>query len=365
MSRSGKWKEFLKKLNNPPNWIATLAFATTLIACPLALATMMTDYAHTVYAIIAYIICFIIFVYTVYVAVISVRKLYLKLGIVADKFTFTRNLHKNYEFRSIFFGSCSLIFNIGYTVFLCIMAIWLDSNWYGALALYHILLVLTRGGILLQNSKEEHRYKDDFYALQKAKVGIYNYCGYMMLALAAALGVSVVQLVADSSVSYMPDWAVCALAAIALWRVIMAIINFVRSTKHDDLVVRAVRYTNLVTALVSVLTLQTALLGAAKLGFDPRVVNAVTGGVVCAITVALGTFMLIFSVHAKKRLVAQEARALQTLADSGGYNRDGYREEYGEESGFGRVELSAAEEVGEDTESKRRVRFDKNSRRKE
>ena len=53
MARESKWKQFFKQLNNPPTWVATLAFATTLIACPLALATIVMDYGHNVYAIVA------------------------------------------------------------------------------------------------------------------------------------------------------------------------------------------------------------------------------------------------------------------------------------------------------------------------
>lgn len=329
MSRRDKWKAFLKKLNNPPNWVAILAYATTLIACPLAVATIAMDYGHNVYAIIAYVICALIFVYTVYVTVISVRKLYLKLMSVADKFTFTRNLYKNYEFRSIFFGTWSFLFNVGYTVFLGIMGIRTDSTWYGALAVYHILLALARGGMLIQNSKDERRFKSDQHALQKAKVGTYRYCGIMMLALTVALVFSVMQMAVAGEGFHVPTWAVYLFAGVALWRVVMSIINAIRSGKYDDLVARAVRYVNMVTALFSVLSLQTALF--AKLPFEINLAmwNSIMGGLVCIITAVFGVYMLIFSAHAQKRLMAEEVQASQWARQEEGYNRDGYFEEYG------------------------------------
>lgn len=330
MARESKWKRFIRQLNNPPTWVATLAFATTLIACPLALATIIMDYGHNIYAIIAYVICAIVLLYTVYVLVLSIRRLHKKMGKAADKYTFTRNLYKNYEFRSIFFGGCSSLFNIGYTVFLTTMAIRFDSVWYGALALYHILLVLTLGGILVRNATDEHKYKNDFYALQKSKIGVFRYCGYMLLIQAAALSISVLEMVVGGRGSHTPKWTLLFFGAFACWRIVTAIVNFVRSSKYDDLAVRAVRYLSFVTACVSALTFITAFFAAFPLKNDVNaaVVDGVAGGIVCMIIVALGSFMIVFSDYARRRLRKKEEKARPGSED--GYNRDGYREEYGE-----------------------------------
>ena len=327
MSQESKWKQFMKQLNNPPTWVATLAFATTLIACPLAIATIVMDYGHNVYAIVAYVICAIILLYTLYVLVITIRRLHQKVGKAADKFKFTRNLYKSYEFRSIFFGICSSLFNVGYTVFLTIMAIRFDSAWYGALSLYHILLVLTLGGMLVRNATDEHKYKNDFRALQKSKIGVFRYCGYMLLIQAAALSISVLEMVVGGTGFRIPKWSLILFGLFALWRIVTAVVNFVRSSKYDDLAVRAVRYLSLVTAFVSALTLFTALFAAFPLKREVNVdiVNALAGGIVCVIIVALGSFMIVFAEHARKRVQARDNNG-----GVGGYNRDGYREEYGD-----------------------------------
>lgn len=330
MARESKWKRFIKQLNNPPTWVATLAFATTLIACPLALATIVMDYGHNVYAVIAYVICAIIFLYTAYVLVLSIRRLHKRMGKAADKYTFTRNLYKSYEFRSIFFGTCSSLFNVGYTVFLTTMAIRFDSIWYGALALYHILLVLTLGGILVRNATDEHKYKNNFYALQKSKIGVFRYCGYMLLMQVAALSISVVEMVVGGRGAHTPKWTLFFFGAFACWRIVTAIINFVRSTKFDDLAVRAVRYLSLVTACVSALTFITAFFAAFSLENDVNVqlIDGIAGGIVCVIIVALGSFMIAFSHYARQRIQRREEETRLGMED--GYNREGYREEYGE-----------------------------------
>lgn len=329
MPHESKWKKFIKQLNNPPTWVATIAFATTLIACPLALATIVTDYGHTVYATVAYVICSLVLLYTLYVFVLSIRRLRKKMGEAAGKFKITRNIYKSYESRSIFSGVCSSLFNVGYTVFLTIMAIRYDSAWYGALALYQILLVLTLGGVLVRNITEERKHKKDYPALRKAKVGIFRYCGYMLLIQAAALSISVLEMVMGGVGFIVPKWSLIPLAIFACWRIITAIINFIRSTKHDDLAVRAVRYLKMVTALVSALTLFTAVLGAFPLEPDSGVaiINALAGGSICAIIVALGGYMIVFAETVRKRIRAREEKAKETLAATEGDNLDGYRQD--------------------------------------
>lgn len=329
--RNGKGlrRRFWEKFNNPPNWVALLMYATTLIVCPLALAAFIMDYGHSVFAIVAYCICALIFLYTMIVAVNAVIRLRRKLLTVADKYEFTRRLHKSYAFRTIVLGACALLFNVGFTVFLCVMAVRTRSAWYGALALYNVLLVATWGGLLLQNRKDEKRYKYDPTKLQREKVGTYRYCGIMIIALTVALTASVVQMVVDGAGFRLPHWAIYPFAAFALYRVAKAAYNVVKSTKYDDLVVRAARNIGLATALVSVLTLQTAIFAAFPPSFDPSWLNAVAGIVVCCALIALGTFMIVFSGKVKKRLTVWETEKMQADEAAKGYNRDGYGEEYG------------------------------------
>ncbi len=331
--RNGKnafWR-FLEKLHNPPNWVAVIAIATTLVVCPLTILAVWIDYGHTVYAIIAGFICLIMVTYTVVVTVNSAIKIRKKVLKVADRYEFTRNLSKSYEFRTIFFAICAVLCNIAYTVFLIVTAFIYRSVWYGAIGIYYILLTVTRGGALLQNRSDEKKYKYDFQRLQEAKVGTYRYCGIMMLALALSLIVSVVELVIESSGFRRSVWLIPVFAVVAAYKVVYAVIHFVRATKRDDLVVRSVRYINLAATLMSLLCLQTSILAVCPLTAAAiAIVNGVTGAIVCLSTLALGVFMVVFSVKTKHKLLAEEAILVETAEtwDGVGYNRDGYVEEY-------------------------------------
>ena len=322
-------RRFFQKLNNPPKWIGLITGATALVALPLSILILTINQAYKVQATIACVISGLIFLYAVWVTVNYVIRLRRKVLNMADKYTFTRNLFGNYEYRSIFLSACAFLCNLGYTVFLASLAFFYDSVWYGALAVYYIMLAMSRGSILVQNNKHEKKYKYDYHGLQKAKVGTYRYCGIMLLALTAALGVSVVELLINGVGPRTASGFIYVFAAVAVYKVINAIIQFVRSTKSTDLAVRSVWYINFSVTLVSVLTLQTVILSAYPKVTNATLLNGLTGFVVCLITLALGTFMIVHSVQVKKRLLAREASVAEAVAiqENSGYNRDGYQDE--------------------------------------
>lgn len=279
------------------------ASIATVILVPMALIGMALDTTHNVYAIFSWVLTFIPFAYLIFLTVIAVRRLGKQFIKVADKFRFTRNLAYSYAFRSLFFGACTLAFNVGYSIFLSVTAIVYDSAWYGALAVYYILLIIVRGGALAENVNAERKYKDNLLALQRSKLGIYRYCGIMMFTLVVALSVSVVEMVAEGAAFHVPRWAIYVFAVFALYRIVMAIWQAVKASKHDDLVVRAVRYISVSTALVTMLSLQTALC----VVFPPTristtLLNLATGFFVCLIIMAIGIYMLSFSVAYRRRL---------------------------------------------------------------
>ena len=95
------------------------------------------------------------------------------------------------------------------------------------------------------------------------------------------------------------------------------------------MVVRSVQYINFAVALVSVLTLQTVILSAYPMVVDPVLCNGITGSIVSVITLALGTYMILHSIRAKRRVFVQATDiADAVLAEEDGYNRDGYQDEY-------------------------------------
>ena len=327
--KQGKWKRFLAKLNNPPNWIELLTYGSAVIVCPLAVIAAIFGYGHNVYAYMAYTVCGLLFIYAVYIGIKSWKRAKKKFLVAADKYKFTRNFFKNYEFRTLFLSAFSLLGNIGYTVFLCVIAVMSDSMWYGALAVYYILLTVARGGILFENNRNERKYKHDPVKLRASRVGLYKYCGIMLLVLTLAFAISVVEMVLHGGGFYVPVGTIYAFAAFTAYRVALAVYNFIKSKRYDNRVVRAVRYINFSTALVSILSLQTALFDAFPPDVDPTKFNAITGGLVCLVIVIFGVRMLVYSYLAKKRMISEEADFAEESQRIAGYNREDYGNEYG------------------------------------
>ena len=326
--RKSKLLRFFKRLENPPNWIAVIAIGTSAVVCPLALLSAVLGYGRGWLAFVAYAICLLVFAYSVIVGIGSVRKARKKVIDVTDRYEFTRNLRRDYKFRLAVFAVFAVVFNIGYTVLLGVMAITTKSAWYGAMAVYYILLSTARGGALAQDKRDERRYKYDGVALKKEKIGTYKYCGIMILALSLALAVSVVEALVNGEGFRVPSWAVYPFIGVAVYRIISATFGFVRSMRYPDLVVRAVEHLNLSATLVAVLSLQTALLARFAPNYEALVLNAVTGGIACFVTLSIGVSMI---KHARKEK-ARYKRENFVGKDNEyviGYNRDGYLEEYG------------------------------------
>ena len=322
------FKAFLKKIHNPPGIVVIITYLTTLIICPLTLIGVFFGKWKGVIAFFACSLGLALFTYMVIVSVTSFRRIKRKVLTIIDRHDFAKRLLKNYEFRTLFFSVGSFLFNVGYTFFLCIMGIMSKSTWYGVLAVYYILLTATRGGLLLDEHKNERNYKNDYWRLQEEKVGSYRYCGIMIVILTLALSVSVVEMVVNGAGFKVPTGLFFGFTAFAVFRIGMAVYNFVKATKYDDLTIRAARSINLTTALVSVLTFQTSLFAVYTPPINPVYLNAITGAIICLGVVALGIYMIVYSSRAKKLILKNNVHR-QKLDFETGYNREDYHVEYG------------------------------------
>ena len=83
-------------------------------------------------------------------------------------------------------------------------------------------------------------------------------------------------------------------AAYTFYRVIISVVQVFRVRRMGDPLLQSLRNINLSNALVSLFALQISLV-AANGGADEsmRVMNIVTGFAVCALTIALGAYMII------------------------------------------------------------------------
>lgn len=205
----------------------------------------------------------------------------------------------NYECRTIVTACVSFAVTIGFVLFEGTFAILSRSIWYATLAIYHATLGFLRGGLLLSArygaKKGESAEKPERRAARSHVVS-----GVFLVALTFALsGIIVLVVTQDYSFEYA-GVMIYAAAFYAFAKIILAIINFVKAGRNCNLTMQAIRNVNVADALVSILALQVAMLQTfteSGSELNPSVFNAVTGGVVGVLVIALGSYMIIRGVR--------------------------------------------------------------------
>ena len=299
-----KWQAFLQKLKSPKGKFLVLWYALTFLCVGGALA-MVVIMPSGVWAVVSYILfalAAVTFGYTVYTIVLFAPRVKRSVTLYIKRSRFGRRLLEHYGFRTVVFAAVSFIFNILYALFNGLIAVVSRSVWYGALATYYVVLTFMRGGIISYHGKPASE-RSPLVEVRK-----YRSCGILLTTLPLCLSFAILQMVVAGNAFVRWGWTVFAFAAYAFYKIIMAIYNVIKSRKMEDMTVRALRDIGLADAMVSILALQTTLLYAFSTG-DNGMANALTGGVVCALTVLLGVYMLVCANKKKRELSKEENHA--------------------------------------------------------
>lgn len=299
-----KWNKFFQKLKRPTGWLLALTYFLTVVFCGAAitLAVLGTKYPVLEYVGYAtYGLAAVTLGYTVYTVVIYAPGMKAKLTAWIKKTAFGCRMLENYGFRTVIFAACSTVINIAYVLFHIVLGCISRPFWYMSLAAYYSMLIALRGGILLYQRK---RLKTDEEDRRRLEIRKYRTCGILLTIIPVCMVIPILQIVFLDQAFVHMGWTVFAFAAYAFYKIIMAIYNLIKVRKQDDLTVQAVRCVGFADALVSIFSLQTALLFAfAEGGY--RGANVATGCAVCALTIALGIFM-ICRAHKKKKESKEE-----------------------------------------------------------
>lgn len=186
----------------------------------------------------------------------------------------------------------SLTINLAYSAFKLTAGVLYSSFWWGAVAVYYIMLSLMRFLLLryMRTGKEDILYEYKRYRL----------CGILLLILNLTLTGIIFQMVWQNKGYSYPGTLIFAAAAYTFYTVTSSIVDIVRYRKYKSPVLSASKAIKLAAALVSLLSLETAML--AQFGDDEafrRIMTALTGAGVCIIVLAMSVIMI---VHATKEI---------------------------------------------------------------
>ena len=206
--------DFLFK--KPRIWFIFLIYFLTVLACASAI-TLLCLGIDGVPTYITYGVAACLLGYSVYTLIRFAPKI--KRGIKAAiyRFSFTKKFTSEYDFRTLITSTASLALNISYAVFNIVIAIISRSLWYGAIGVYHLLLVGMRSDVLLSRKKES--------------LASYIRCASLLTLLSFFLSLAVWQMVANDLAFVRFGWTIYAYAAFAFYKITMATISFFKSRK--------------------------------------------------------------------------------------------------------------------------------------
>ena len=178
--------------------------------------------------------------------------------------------------------------NLLYAVFKLFAGIHYASFWYGADAIFYIILSVVQFLMLRHMRKKEESLANEYRQ--------YRFCGSFLFALNAALTGVVYQVVKQDMGYHYPGLMVYAAATYAFFCLTLAIINIVKYRKLNSPVLSAVKALRLARALVAIFALQTAMLTA--FGSDASstfktLMKSLTGGGVCIMIFGIAVFMVV------------------------------------------------------------------------
>lgn len=291
-----KFRRLILFLKKPPFPFLCIVWGITFALIAGTVALIVLNYMDwPVY--IAYGVSAVFSVYTVYSLPRFIPKIKEMILERAKSHPFANSLLTSYGFRTVAFSVLSFVINIGFAVFNAVLGVITLSYWYAIFACYYIFLSVLRGVILVGSYQAKKRAADDetVYAVYKLK--LYRMCGIFLLILELALAAAVSLMILSTRPTEYSEIMAITSAAYTFYKIIFAIVNVFKVRRLQDPMLQCFRNINLTDAAVSLLTLQVTLVAVFS---DERtemmnILNAVTGFIVCALTVVMGILMIVRS----------------------------------------------------------------------
>lgn len=191
----------------------------------------------------------------------------------------------------------SLGINLVYSIFKLVSGIVYSTFWWGAIAVYYIVLSVIR--FLLLNYMQGGRRERDLAAEYRR----YRLCGILMVLLNLTLTGVVLHMLFQNKEYVSNEILVIASATYTFYTVTVSIIDIIKYRKHDNPVYSASKAIRLASALVSLLSLETSML--VQFGEDEafrRLMTALTGAGVCVFVLAMSVYMIVRATKEIKKI---------------------------------------------------------------
>lgn len=182
-------------------------------------------------------------------------------------------LKKNYSTRTLITSSISFIISLSFAIYNGVLGIIKSSVWNGSICIYYLLLFTIRGIIILYKAKNKHHNNE-----KKMFLGT----SILTLILNISLIVPISLMVLNKKEIFIGGLIpAIAMATYTTYKITMGIINYQKTRKSNELLIKELRTINFIDAFVSLLTLQnTMILVNREMDHDMTVLSAVSSAVV-------------------------------------------------------------------------------------
>lgn len=286
-------KKILHKVLFPSAWIVLLFSIISIIG--MILVTMLdctnSPLAYCIFALATYALTiFCIFI------VVKGKRIYskTKAGIYAHPIGHRYMTDAKFKTQVSLLGSLTI--NVGYAVFKLITGIAFSSFWWGAMAVYYMLLSLMR--FLLLQYMHLHKKKN-----LQMEYRSFQLSGILCLILNLLLTWIIYLMIRDSRSPEYPDGIILIVAMYTFYNITVSIVEIVRYRKYKSPVLSASKAIRFAAALVSMLNLEAAMLSVYGNGMENfKILTVWTGAGVCAVVLVMSVYMIIRPVIEMKKL---------------------------------------------------------------
>lgn len=278
-------EELIKKLKRPKGFFLFLvyffAFAFGGVSVYLAVRGeaegLLGLLSYPVYALAALFLSYGVYAAVIYFPLLKGKcESFLKSNELAGKIAY------NYDFKTLVFSSCSFAVTVAFAIMNLVSAFLYGLLWYAAIAAYYFILIAYRGGIILFDLKRRKKKAEQGDCYELGSWLAYRSGGSVFLLLEVAMGLAVTETVLLRRPIRTGEIMAIANAAYAFYKMSMAIYNLVKSKKHNNPVVQALRNVNFADACMSMVSLTVILLTTFGEGSDLMVIKALVGFSACA-----------------------------------------------------------------------------------
>lgn len=200
----------------------------------------------------------------------------------------------DYGFRTLVFYVCGSFVTAAFAVYYAVCGALYQSLWYGAYAIYLIMLAVQRLLVLAAYFVVHKKHGGDVERIERGKLKIYLANGAIFVPLTVAL-VTIIGLIMSLRKPLVSNGIMAiTTAAYATYKITMAIINLVKARSFKDPLIQTMRNIGIVDALTSVILLESTLITTfGEMTGDLMKLTAILGLAVCLFNIGLGSHMII------------------------------------------------------------------------